>query len=103
MIDKNKVTADEQLQRMKALMSYGINEAKQPVYSSVEYNKVAADGKLYGIVREGTKYFIKVAKMPRVDLLVRTLIILVASVIEKTTSSIALHLHNVISVKNDEH
>lgn len=61
MIDKNKVTADEQLQRMKALMSYGINESKQPVYSSVEYNKVAADGKLYGIVREGTKYFIKVA------------------------------------------
>ena len=62
MIDKNKVTADEQLQRMKVLMSYGINESKQPVYSSVEYNKVAADGKLYGIVREGTKYFIKVAK-----------------------------------------
>ena len=38
MIDKNKVTADEQLQRMKVLMSYGINECKQPVYSSVEYN-----------------------------------------------------------------
>lgn len=62
MIDKNKVTADEQLQRMKSLMTYGINESKQPVYSSVEYNKVAADGKLYGIVREGAKYFIKVAK-----------------------------------------
>ena len=62
LIDKNKVTADEQLQRMKALMSYGIKESKQPSYSSVEYGKVAADGKLYGIVREGAKYFIKVAK-----------------------------------------
>ena len=30
MIDKNKVTADEQLQRMKSLMTYGINESKQP-------------------------------------------------------------------------
>ena len=58
----NKVNNDAQLQRMKALMNYGINESKQPAYSSVEYSKVAADGKLYGIVREGTNYFIKVAK-----------------------------------------
>ena len=58
----NKVNADAQLSRMKALMSYGINESKQPEYSSVEYHKVAADGKLYGIIREGAKYYIKVAK-----------------------------------------
>ena len=61
MIDK-KVNADEQLKRMKTLMNYGINESKKPEYSSVEYGKVAADGKLYGIVREGASYYIKVAK-----------------------------------------
>lgn len=61
MIDK-KVNVDEQVQRMKNLMNYGLNENKQPAYSGVEYSKVAADGKLYGIVREGTKFYIKVAK-----------------------------------------
>jgi hypothetical protein len=67
MID-NKVNADEQVQRMKALMNYGLNESKNQVYSTVEYSKVAADGKLYGIVREGTKYYIKVAKNPKANL-----------------------------------
>lgn len=61
----NKVNTDAQLQRMKALMTYGINESKEPTYSTVEYNKTAADGKMYGIVREGTHYFIKVAKDPQ--------------------------------------
>lgn len=59
---KNKVNVDEQVQRMKTLMNYGLVENKQPIYSDVEYSKVAADGKLYGIVREGAKYYIKVAK-----------------------------------------
>lgn len=63
----NKVNADAQLSRMKALMSYGINESKQPEYSSVEYHKVAADGKLYGIIREGAKYYIKVAKNAKAE------------------------------------
>lgn len=61
MIDK-KVNAEEQVQRMKNLMNYGLKENKQPAYSSVEYSKTAADGKLYGIVREGANYYIKVAK-----------------------------------------
>lgn len=61
MIDK-KVNVDEQVQRMKNLMNYGLNETKKPTYAGVEYGKEAADGKLYGIVREGTKYYIKVAK-----------------------------------------
>ena len=64
MLDK-KVSADEQLLRMKSLMKYGINENKQPEYSTVEYTKAGADGKLYGIVREGTEYYIKVAKDPK--------------------------------------
>lgn len=68
MIDK-KVNAEEQVKRMKSLMTYGLTESKQPAYSSVEYSKEAADGKLYGIVREGTKYYIKVAKNPKGSLL----------------------------------
>lgn len=56
------MNANEQLSRMKSLMNYGLQtESKQPQYSSVEYKKLAADGKTYGIVREGTKFFIKVA------------------------------------------
>lgn len=57
----NKVDVASQFARMKQLMSYGINEGKNTPYSNVEYSKVAADGKLYGIVREGTKYYIKVS------------------------------------------
>lgn len=67
MIDK-KVNAEEQIQRMKNLMNYGLTENKQPEYSSVEYSKEAANGKLYGIVREGAKYYIKVAKNPKGNL-----------------------------------
>ena len=50
-----------QFDRMKQLMNYGLNESKKTPYSGVEYSKVAADGKLYGIVREGTKFYIKVS------------------------------------------
>lgn len=46
---------------MKSLMKYGLDEGKNSSYNSVEYSKVAADGKLYGIIREGTKYYIKVS------------------------------------------
>jgi hypothetical protein len=53
--------ADSSIQRMKALMTYGLNEGKKEVASSIEYSKIAADGKLYGVIREGTKYYIKVA------------------------------------------
>lgn len=61
MINK-KLNVDEQVQRMKSLMNYGIVENKQPIYSEVEYSKIAADGKLYGIIREGSKFYIKVGK-----------------------------------------
>lgn len=50
------------LEHMKHLMNYGINEAKTPEYNTVEYDKIGADNKRYGIVREGTKYYIKVAE-----------------------------------------
>lgn len=65
----NKINTEDQLTRMKQLMNFGLNESKQPEYSSVEYTKLAADGNLYGIVREGTHYFIKVAKNPKGELI----------------------------------
>ena len=58
----NKVNTNDQLNRMKSLMNYGLQtESKKAPYSAVEYQKVGADGKVYGIVREGTKYYIKSA------------------------------------------
>lgn len=52
----------EQISRMKAMMSYGNNSDKNhKPYSGLEYQKAGADGKMYGIVREGSKYYIKVA------------------------------------------
>ena len=58
----NKVNTNDQLNRMKSLMNYGLQtESKNAPYSAVEYQKVGADGKVYGIVREGTKYYIKSA------------------------------------------
>ena len=57
----NKMNTNEQLSRMKSLMSYGLKTESKQAYSSVEYQKVGADGNVYGIVREGTKYYIKSA------------------------------------------
>lgn len=50
---------DEQLSRMHYLMGY-----KMPVVESksgVEHSVVAADGKRYGIIKEGTKFYVKVS------------------------------------------
>ena len=53
---------DAQLDRMKALMSYGVNEATaRDSQSVVEYQTEGADGKTYGIIREGKKFYIKSA------------------------------------------
>ena len=50
------------IERMKTMMNYGLKtENKNTQYSSVEYQKVGADGKNYGIVREGAKFYIKVS------------------------------------------
>lgn len=62
-MNNNKNTKDQiaesQIARIKGLMKFGLNEGKNVAYTGVEYEKVAADGKLYGIVREGAKYYIK--------------------------------------------
>lgn len=49
---------DKQLSRMEFLMGYRmpVNESKN---SNIEYHTNGADGKVYGIVREGTKFYIK--------------------------------------------
>lgn len=53
---------NNQLNRMKAMMTYGLKtENKNSSYNSIEYQREGADGKLYGIVREGTKFYIKVS------------------------------------------
>lgn len=55
-------SVNEQISRMKAMMTYGLKtENKSNQYSGIEYQREGADGKLYGIVREGTKYYIKVS------------------------------------------
>lgn len=48
---------DEQIARMKGLMTYGISNTskKTPVTESVE----GADGKIYAVIREGSKFYIK--------------------------------------------
>lgn len=54
---------NDQLSRMKALMTYGsVNEDAKPISNyTLEYKAKAADGKFYGIIRENSKYFVKVA------------------------------------------
>lgn len=54
---------NDQLSRMKALMTYGtVNEDTKHISSyNIEYKAKAADGKYYGIIRENSKYFVKVA------------------------------------------
>ena len=56
-----KQIVNSQIDRMKALMNYGLQTESKKTYSTVEYQKVGADGKTYGILREGTKFYIKVA------------------------------------------
>lgn len=58
-MNNTKNDVNSQITRMKALMKFGVNEGKNVAYTGVEYEKVGADGKMYGIVREGSKYYIK--------------------------------------------
>lgn len=52
---------DKQLERMEYLMGYRM-PMKESTRSNVEYYAEAANGKFYGIVKEGTKYYIKECK-----------------------------------------
>jgi len=58
----NKTNTNDAIARMKALMGYGLQtENKNTPYSSVEYQKLGADGQNYAIIREGKSYYIKTA------------------------------------------
>lgn len=51
---------DAQLERMKALYTYGmVNEDKKQSNYTLEFHRTAADGKEYGIVRECNHFYIK--------------------------------------------
>lgn len=53
---------EQETSRMVELMKYGMNESTSKTSAPrVEYSIKAADGKTYGIVNEGTKFYIKVA------------------------------------------
>ena len=56
--------SESEVQRMKELIGYGINEQTVNTGGSkpiVEYKMKAADGKTYGIIHECNKFYIKVA------------------------------------------
>ena len=48
---------DDQLSRMSYLMEYRMPSNEVP--SNIEYHANGADGKVYGILKEGTRYYIK--------------------------------------------
>ena len=50
---------DEQLSRMEYLMGYRMPVNESNNNGHVEYHTEGADGKIYGILKEGTKYYIK--------------------------------------------
>lgn len=54
---------DNEVNKMKRLMTYGLTEdtGNPNIMSVVEYQERGADGKTYGIVREGRDYYLKVA------------------------------------------
>ncbi len=63
---------------MKGLMNYRDlqTESKNNTYSSIEeYQETGADGNVYGIIREGSKYYIETA--PNKEVFSKRLIILV--------------------------
>ena len=49
---------DQEITKMQRLMNYGVAEnASRPANGSIERMAKAADGKTYGIIHEGTKYY----------------------------------------------
>lgn len=60
----------EEILKMRHLMTYGMNEnTKKSASPIVEFHQKAADGKTYGILREGQKFYIKVAPQKETEVL----------------------------------
>ena len=60
-----------ELKNMERLINYGMNESKKPTDNKgiIEYSQLGADGNTYGILREGTKYYVKVAPKKATEIL----------------------------------
>ena len=50
---------ETQLARMGVLMNYKPSINENTTNSPIEYRTLGADGKIYGIIKEGSKYYIK--------------------------------------------
>lgn len=53
--------SNDQISRMKAMMTYGLQAESKNSYKTIEHQKEGADGKMYAIIREGAKFYIKVS------------------------------------------
>lgn len=62
---------ESELNRMRELMGYGLNENKKTSSSNstVEYHQLGADGNTYGIIKECNKFYIKVAPKKDTEIL----------------------------------
>lgn len=62
---------ESELNRMKELIGYGLNENKKSSSSNstVEYHQLGADGNTYGIIKECNKFYIKVAPKKDTEIL----------------------------------
>jgi len=60
-----------ELKNMERLINYGMNESKKSTDDKgiIEYSQLGADGNTYGILREGTKYYVKVAPKKNTEIL----------------------------------
>lgn len=68
----NPTTQESEIERMKQLMGYGLNESKSSSNgnnSSVAYHQVGPDGNTYGIIKECNKFYIKVAPKKDTEIL----------------------------------
>ena len=67
----NPTTQESEIERMKQLMGYGLNESKSndSGNSNVAYHQVGPDGNTYGIIKECNKFYIKVAPKKDTEIL----------------------------------
>lgn len=67
----NPTTQENEIERMKQLMGYGLNESKSHDNgnSNVAYHQVGPDGNTYGIIKECNKFYIKVAPKKDTEIL----------------------------------
>lgn len=65
-----KLSPEEQISTMQRLIKFGVNENKTTdLTPNVEFKKKAANGKTYGIVHEGTKFYIMEAPQKDTEVL----------------------------------